>query len=438
MNKLLSSTLIFFMAITCRAQTNPNPSSTLDAFITNEMGLEYLPGLSAVIVKGGKIVWIESYGFADVDNSVPVNDTTVFLLASVSKLFTGTAAMQLAENGTINLDQDINDFLPWSFAVPSSPSAPVTFRQLMTHTGSVRDNNVVMDNYYSYPDPVITLPDVMERYFSVGGSDYNASANFVAGAPGSMHEYSNMGTALNGYLVELAGQMPFDQYCNASIFEPLCMHKTSWFFADFDSAHVARPYQHVNGSYVAYPHYGFADYPDGQLRSTAEDMANFMIAYLNGGNFNGSSLLSSTSINEMWTSQVPTLAPEQGLNWYQEELFYDGGSSMLWGHNGGEMGASTDLYVDPANDIGICVLTNGEGNALFICDELYNYALTLDPSTGYSPSCGAVGITESVQVSDRKLLKVVDFLGRETELKPNTPLIKWYSDGSTERVFIAE
>ena len=93
------------------SQINPNPNAAVDAFIQNEMNIQHLPGVSAVIVKDNKIVWINSYGYADVANAIPVQDTTVFLLASVSKIFTGTAAMQLYENNIIGLDDDGNEWL---------------------------------------------------------------------------------------------------------------------------------------------------------------------------------------------------------------------------------------------------------------------------------------------------------------------------------------
>lgn len=437
---IISLVLLFVLAFSsAHAQVNPNPNAALDTYILGEMNSERLPGVSTVIVKDGKIVWLKSYGLADVQNAVPVTDTTVFLLASISKVFTGTAAMQLHQNGTINLDDDINQYLPWTLQIPGHTSAPITFRQLMTHSSSIQDNDVPMDTYYDYPDPSISLADCMQRYFSTSGADYNPTANFLPNAPGTVFEYSNMATALNGYLVELASGLPFDAYCNSNIFNPLCMRKTSWFFADFDSAHVARPYRYVAGNYVPYNHYGFADYPDGQLRSNVTDMANFMITYLNGGSFGANSILSSASITEMWTPQIPSLEPNQGLNWYQEELYHSSGTSWLWGHNGGEQGASTDMYLDPVNKIGICVLSNGEGDALFICDELYDYALSLNSATGYTPGCTATNILEATPVAENKtLIKVIDYLGRETHLKPNTPLIKMYSDGSVERVLIME
>jgi CubicO group peptidase (beta-lactamase class C family) len=380
---------------------NPNPNSTLDNTIQNEMAAERFPGVSTIIVKNGKIVWIESYGYADVANSILAEDTTVFLLASMSKIVTGTAAMQLSESGNINLDADINNYLPFPIAIPNFTNDSITLRQLMTHSASIADNGTAMDTYYGYPDPTISLADCIQRYYSTGGSDYNAAANFLNNAPGTNFNYSNMGTALNGYLTEVVSGMPFSQFCDLNIFEPLCMHKTAWHFADFNPTHVAKPYAYQAGNYVAYPHYGFADYPDGQLRSTAKDMGNFMIAYLNGGALGSNRILSASSIHEMWSSQIPALEPTQGLNWYQEYI----GAATLWGHNGGENGVSTDLYVDTTNQIGICVLTNGEGGAFTICEELYQYALTLNSNTGIAPNCnttvGTTGIDpkEEIKVS---------------------------------------
>ena len=316
--KITGAALLVFSALfSARGQTNPNPNPTIDASIVNVMNSEHFPGLAAVVVKDDKIVWINSYGLADVGNSIPVSDTTVFMLASVSKVFTGTAVMQLAENNVIQLNDDVNSFLPWTLQIPGFPTNPVTFRQLMTHSSSIRDHWPVMNTYYDYPDPSITLAEGMQRYFSTSGIDYDPDDNFLPNPPGSVFQYSNMATALNGYLVETAAAMPFDEYCNENIFSKLCMDKTSWFFADLDSAEVARPYQYSGGNYIPYAHYGFADYPDGQLRSSVIDLANFMIAYLNGGEFGSSSLLSPASIDEMWTPQIPELQAEQGLNWYQ-------------------------------------------------------------------------------------------------------------------------
>jgi len=403
----------------------------------DEMQAEHFPGVATVIVKNGEIVWLQCYGFADIENGITVTDSTQFLLASMSKLFTGTATMQLKEDGMLQLNNDINEYLPWPLNHPTQSTIPMTIQQLMTHTSSIKDNWSAMSNYYGYPDPTISLEACMQDYFTVTGQNYNANQNFLSAPPGTVFNYSNMATALNGYITEIVSSMPFDDYCDEHIFEPLCMEKTAWHMADLDSNEVARPYSYSNGNFIANPHYGFADYPDGQLRSSITDLANYMIAFLNGGSLGSNAILSPSSVSEMWTQQIPSIESKQGLNWYKELLYHSGGETLLWGHNGGELGVSTDMYVDPESNIGLCVLSNGGGTNLYICDELYDYALSLNPISSIVPECGFTNIPE-LYSKDKELIKIIDILGRETIVKPNTPLIYIYSDGSSERVFEIE
>ena len=431
--------IVFFLllqTVSCFGQ-NPNPSVPLDEYIMDEMQAEHFPGVATVIVKNGEIVWLKCYGFADIENGIPVTDSTQFLLASMSKLFTGTATMQLKEDGMLQLNNDINEYLPWPLNHPTQSTTPMTIQQLMTHTSSIKDNWSAMSNYYGYPDPTISLEACMQDYFTVTGQNYNANQNFLSAPPGTVFNYSNMATALNGYITEIVSSMPFDDYCEEHIFEPLCMEKTAWHMADLDSNEVARPYSYSNGNFIANPHYGFADYPDGQLRSSITDLANYMIAFLNGGSLGSNAILSPSSVSEMWTQQIPSIESKQGLNWYKELLYHSGGETLLWGHNGGELGVSTDMYVDPESNIGLCVLSNGGGTNLYICDELYDYALSLNPISSIVPECGFTNIPE-LYSKDKELIKIIDILGRESIVKPNTPLIYIYSDGSSERVFEIE
>ena len=431
--------IVFFLllqTVSCFGQ-NPNPSVPLDEYIMDEMQAEHFPGVATVIVKNGEIVWLQCYGFADIENGITVTDSTQFLLASMSKLFTGTATMQLKEDGMLQLNNDINEYLPWPINHPVQNTIPMTIQQLMTHTSSIKDNWSAMSNYYGYPDPTISLEACMQDYFTVTGQNYNANQNFLSAPPGTVFNYSNMATALNGYITEIVSSMPFDDYCDEHIFEPLCMEKTAWHMADLDSNEVARPYSYSNGNFIANPHYGFADYPDGQLRSSITDLANYMIAFLNGGSLGSNAILSPSSVSEMWTQQIPSIESKQGLNWYKELLYHSGGETLLWGHIGGELGVSTDMYVDPESNIGLCVLSNGGGTNLYICDELYDYALSLNPISSIVPECGFTNIPE-LYSKDKELIKIIDILGRETIVKPNTPLIYIYSDGSCERVFEIE
>ena len=123
-----------------------------------------------------------------------------------------------------------------------------------------------------------------------------------------------------------------------------------------------------------------------------------MIAYLQNGSFNGQQLLSPSAVDQMLTFQIPSIDGTQGLNWYTEEIYLSGGGIInLWGHNGGESGASTDLYINPDNQIGIVVLSNGEGDNLYVVDELYDYALSLTTTGVGNPDCEPVSIDETNQ-----------------------------------------
>ena len=129
--------------------------------------------------------------------------------------------------------------------------------------------------------------------------------------------------------------------------------------------------------------------------------------------------MNPSSVNEMWTEQVASIQNSQGLNWYKELLYYSGGEAYLWGHNGGEMGVSTDMYLDPVSKIGVCVLSNGSGTNLYICDALYDYALSLNANNGIVPACLSAGLI-NLKPSQKKLIQILDLLGRETTFKPNT------------------
>ena len=228
----------FFIGFTCAicVGQNPNPNPALNVIILDEMVNERLPGVSTLIVKDGEIVWIESFGNANLAQADLVDDSTIFLLASISKVFTATAAFQLMEDGQLNLDRDINQYLPFSVEVPGYESDSITMRHLLTHTSGIEDNGPVQDTYYSTGDPTISLADVCQRYFATNGSDYDASGNFFNRAPGTGYDYSNMAIALAGFVLESLSGIDFNQYCKQTIFNPLCMNNTSWYLSGLDVA----------------------------------------------------------------------------------------------------------------------------------------------------------------------------------------------------------
>ena len=139
----------------------------LDDYIISKMNYYNIPGLAACIVKDGEIYWTGTYGYANIEDSVEVSDSTLFILASVSKTITGVALMQLWEKGLFQLDDDVNNYLPFEVHNPNHPDSIITFRMLLTHTSSINDNWDEMP-YYAGDSP-IPLGEYLENYLVPGG-----------------------------------------------------------------------------------------------------------------------------------------------------------------------------------------------------------------------------------------------------------------------------
>jgi CubicO group peptidase (beta-lactamase class C family) len=347
--------------------TNHIFSDGLDDLIMEEMTMYHVPGLSASVVKNKEPKWTRTYGYANLSQNLPVKNTTLFMLASVSKTITATAIMQLYDQGFFNLDDPINDYLPFLVLHPDFPSISITFRMLLTHSSSIEDNWGVMPYYIG--DPIIPLGEYLEDYLTVGGAYYDPVLNFYAQEPGSAYHYSNIAVALVGYLVEVISGMSFREYCKLNIFEPLDMNETAWFLADLNVSHIAVPYHWDGYHYTPYPHYSFSDYPAGQLRTSVTQLSHFLLMMMNNGEYNSTQILKPTTVTLMLSSQLP-FHPSQGIIWYR--IIQNG--RTLWGHSGGSLGVRTEMYFEPATNMGAIYLTNGEHVFVHLISALFDFA----------------------------------------------------------------
>ena len=329
----------------------------LDRALPRVMRSEKTPGLSAAVVRGGKVVWAKAYGFADVAKRVRTTTDTAFMLASVSKTVTATAMMQLVDDGKVGLDAPIDPYLPFTVRNPRFPRIPITVRMLLTHTSSIADGPHSDDNYVPGDSPV-SLETFLAGYFTPGGPSYHAE-NFLEERPGDAYEYSNEATALIGLLVQRIAGRSFESFCADRIFQPLGMSSTSWRLAGLDPSKVALPYDYdpATRRYESYGHYGYPDIPNGALRTTAPQLAKFLLMFMNRGVYDGRRILKAATVDAMRRPQVPDLEPGQGLIWFSTEL----GGRELIGHDGSDSGVSTAMYYEPETGIGVIVLANGDG-----------------------------------------------------------------------------
>ncbi|HNV99288.1 MAG TPA: serine hydrolase [Chitinophagales bacterium] len=372
--------------------------TALDTYILDQMDTKHIPGVSSVIIQDGRLVWSGNYGTANLTTGMAVDTNTVFMLASISKTIAVTAAMQLYEDGYFELDDDINMHLPFTIYHPDYPDSVITMRMIMTHSSALRDNWDILDTVYVAGDSPLPLSAFVQGYFEVGGPYYYADDNFYGYAPGVNYNYCNMGISLLGYLVELFSGQPFNTYCNEHIFEPMCMTNTGWFLSELDTNLIAHPYDYVAGEYVDYGLYGYPDYPDGQLRTTALSLAKFLYMYMQGGSFEGVQILEPETVDLILSSQIPMIDPTQGLVWYS---YTDGGT--WWGHSGGDSGVSTDMYFKESTQTGVILLTNSDNSTLNIWNEIVAYADTVNSDNSPALTCE---IILPVNIDESDILEV--------------------------------
>jgi CubicO group peptidase (beta-lactamase class C family) len=340
-----------------------------------------LPGLSAAVVRDEEVVWSHSWGLANIGAGRRVTPDTLFMLASVSKTVVATAVLQAIEDGFFELDTEVNDVLPFSVRNPVHPKQPLTVRQLLTHTSSIRDNWNLLIPMYVAGDAEMELGTFLRRYLAPGGADLRPG-NYYAFGPGRSYRYSNIGASLAAYLVEAAAGIPFDTWCERRIFSPLGMDRAGWHLAGLPRREIAMPYgwQGAKKAYARYGQYGYPDYPDGALRTTAPQLARHLAMVMGDGSWRGHRLLSEATVRELRRDQVPDIEPGQGLIWFQ--LNRKGRS--LFGHDGGDDGVATVCFFDRDADVGVVALANGNWRTIkghwalyLIMDRLFEDAQRL-------------------------------------------------------------
>ena len=274
---------LFLGSLSCDKSNdlNVNSKEALEEKLKQEVEKNNLVSISYCVVKNDKILHSGAWGFADKNKNKLTTDNTRYLVASVSKTITAVAVMKLVEQNLIGLDDDINQYLPFSVRTPSFPNDKITLRMLLSHRSSLSDKfQETFDLYCYQKDCAMSLDQYFKAVFLNNGQ-YSSPDNFSNSQPGTAEDYSNLGSALIGYLVERITKIPFDVYCKNNIFTPLEMNKTEWRLSNTPISEIAIPY--FDEATNTNKHYTFPDYPNGGLRTTVLDLSNFLrMVILNG------------------------------------------------------------------------------------------------------------------------------------------------------------
>lgn len=333
-------------------QPSPAPELTkadfetfLDALIPSQLRNRNIAGAVISVVKDGQVLFQKGYGYADVEEKKPVlPDQTLFRPGSISKLFTATAVMQLVEQGKLDLDRDINDYL--DFSIPKTYPAPVTLRQLLTHTGGFEEtlkNLFVAHESDIKPLRTYLMNEMPARIFP----------------PGKIPSYSNYGFTLAGYIVERVSGEKFERYIENHILKPLGMNNST-----FDqplpvqlASQMSKGY--LNASKKPRDFEFVQAAPAGALTTTAADMTRFMLAFLQDGAVDGMSILKPETVRQMETRQFEFHPMLPGLGITFMEYLID--PVRIIAHGGDTVYFHSDMILIPDAHLGYFLSYNSLG-----------------------------------------------------------------------------
>jgi CubicO group peptidase (beta-lactamase class C family) len=347
------------MALPYPAQTQEMKTATLtdpkefgaflEPIVAEQMEKLHIPGAAIAVVKDGRIFFSKGYGYANLEKKNPVTaDKTIFRIGSITKVFTATSLVQLADRRKINLSEDVNKYLK-DFKIQNTFLQPVTFANLLTHTAGFDEIN--LGRKTTSADKVVPLGEFLKARL------------IRRQAPNQASSYSTYGITLAGYLVETISKMDFREYLNQNIFKPLEMNRTSITAVppQFQSD-LAAGYDYAENNYRPMGFEYFHTYPASDLNSTATDMAHFMIAHLEGGSYGKTRILSERAVRDMHRQHF---ANHPRLVGFAYGFFENRQNGLRAVEHGGSMdGFSALLYLSPDKRLGIFIVANRETSGL--------------------------------------------------------------------------
>ncbi len=348
-------------AIGSQTPEHPLEAADLQAFFDGIFPLQLersdIAGATVLVMKDGNVLLQKGYGYADVKTKKPVDPTaTIFRLASISKLFTWVAVMQLVEQHKLSLDTDVNQYL--DFQIRPAFNKPITLRNLMTHTGGFEE---------TIDDIIITDPkqSVSLRQYLIDNQPMRIFP------PGEVPAYSNYGVGLASYIVQRASGEPFEQYVQEHIFAPLGMTHSS-FHQPVEKSLADLPSLGYRASTLK-PPVGFEIFNPvgaGGISSTAADMGRFGQALLSGGELDGNRILKPETLAQMWTPQyrASDQLPAICMGFYESWR-----NDLRWiGHSGDLIAFHSLFFVEPQQKIVLFVSYNSAGSANEARPEIIN------------------------------------------------------------------
>ncbi len=349
MQRRVTNANSFVRPASAQAASGGAAYAEIDAYVKGQMGRLNLPGASLAIVKGDQIVHWRGFGRARSGGGTP-SPQTPFLIGSTTKSFTALAVMQLVEAGKVELDAPVQRYLPWFRVADPQASAQMTVRHLLHQTSGLP----LLPGWQLLAD-LDDSPDAAERQARA------LSTLELARPVGAAFEYSNLNYNLLGLIIEAASGESYEAYVQNHIFAPLDMghSHTSQAAAKQDGLAVGHRYPFAFP--VAAPDLPLprGSLPSGQLISSAQDMAHYLIAHLNQGHYDEAQILSPAGMAELHrpavaASMMGVPAGRYGMGWFIEKQDQ---TQILW-HTGIVPDFFTYVALLPEQKKGMVLLVN--------------------------------------------------------------------------------
>lgn len=311
-----------------------------------EKGLDSfdIPGATIVLMQKDSILHMNGYGVGDLESNTQVNsESSIFGVASISKTFVGTAIMQLYDEGKVQLDEDINEYLK-TFQIEYKFESPISIEQLLTHTAGFDERNIGTN--VRTENSIISLAQYLNKRMPP-----------QIRPAGEALTYSNHGYALLGLIIEDVSGLTFHEYVRKMILKPLRMNSSGFRRQAELKNNFVTSYLQKDSLLIPYKHGFQLSYPAGSFSSTASDMSNYISMYLNNGNFQGVQILDSTTVVQMHKTAFKHY-PESDNGWLLGFYEYRWNGLRIVTHGGDTQGFASELLLIPEKNIGLFLCVN--------------------------------------------------------------------------------
>lgn len=371
MNKVLPILVFCLLGYGAHAQTDAakygDALTLIDEWLEAQQVYDRLPGISVGIVKDQKLLWSKGYGLADTGKKTPATPSTLYSICSITKLFTSIAIMQLYDQGKLRLDDSVSALLPeFRITQQFSESGPITIRSLLTHSsGLPRESDFPS---WTGPDYKFPSSEQLVEKLQEQKTLYPASTYF---------QYSNLGMAILGQVVEKLSGKSYDEYVTENILNPLRLSSTVW---DVPRRHfanrLATGYSSVkrDGTREPIPVLDTrAIKPAAGCFSTVEDLALFAAWQFRLLAHGGTEILKASTLRNM--QRVHWVDPDWRIHWGLGFVVYQQGGQTLVGHSGSCPGYRTILLMDNDKKLAFIVMINAMDNPWTYASHIRNILL---------------------------------------------------------------